>query len=117
MSDLPSTSDAQQVPLGGRKRDVAVQYRQVRCIVASQPVHDAASTQVAHTYPAPAVQYCGEKDIHYVMDLVDNELSEPYSIFTYRWGPCMHPARVAACMSAAQLMPLHASLLVPYSNI
>ena len=22
------------------------------------------------------------------MQLVDNELSEPYSIFTYRWGPC-----------------------------
>ena len=31
-----------------------------------------------------SVQYCGEQDIHYVMDLVDNELSEPYSIFTYR---------------------------------
>lgn len=31
-----------------------------------------------------AVQYTGEEDIHYVMDLVDNELSEPYSIFTYR---------------------------------
>ncbi|CAK0786179.1 N-alpha-acetyltransferase mak3 [Coccomyxa viridis] len=30
-------------------------------------------------------QYCGEQDIHYVMDLVDNELSEPYSIFTYRY--------------------------------
>ena len=30
------------------------------------------------------MQYTGEEDIHYVMDLVDNELSEPYSIFTYR---------------------------------
>ncbi|CAL5226939.1 g9821 [Coccomyxa viridis] len=30
-------------------------------------------------------QYCGEEDIHYVMNLVDNELSEPYSIFTYRY--------------------------------
>lgn len=30
------------------------------------------------------MQYNGEEDIRYVMDLVDNELSEPYSIFTYR---------------------------------
>ena len=36
------------------------------------------------------MQYAGEEDIHYVMDLVDNELSEPYSIFTYRCArPCM----------------------------
>ncbi|CAL8463994.1 g3529 [Coccomyxa elongata] len=30
-------------------------------------------------------QYGGEQDMHYVMELVDNELSEPYSIFTYRY--------------------------------
>ena len=33
-------------------------------------------------------QYHGEQDLETVMQLVDNELSEPYSIFTYRWGPC-----------------------------
>ena len=29
--------------------------------------------------------------MHYVMELVDNELSEPYSIFTYRYSyHCCH---------------------------
>ena len=32
----------------------------------------------------PALQYRDERDLATVMDLVDNELSEPYSIFTYR---------------------------------
>ncbi len=31
-----------------------------------------------------ALQYRDERDLATVMDLVDNELSEPYSIFTYR---------------------------------
>jgi len=30
------------------------------------------------------VQYCDETDLPCIMALVDNELSEPYSIFTYR---------------------------------
>ena len=30
------------------------------------------------------VQYAGEQDLPMVMELIDNELSEPYSIFTYR---------------------------------
>ena len=29
-------------------------------------------------------QYADERDLPYVMSLVDAELSEPYSIFTYR---------------------------------
>ncbi|DBA82807.1 TPA: hypothetical protein ACH3X1_007033 [Trebouxia sp. C0004] len=33
----------------------------------------------------PALQYRDERDLATVMDLVDNELSEPYSIFTYRY--------------------------------
>jgi len=31
-------------------------------------------------------QYADEHDLPYVMALVDAELSEPYSIFTYRYG-------------------------------
>ena len=31
------------------------------------------------------MQYRDERDLATVMDLVDNELSEPYSIFTYRY--------------------------------
>ncbi|EIE18975.1 putative acyltransfersase, partial [Coccomyxa subellipsoidea C-169] len=31
------------------------------------------------------LQYGGEQDMYHVMQLVDNELSEPYSIFTYRY--------------------------------
>ena len=30
------------------------------------------------------MQYRDEQDLETVMNLVDNELSEPYSIFTYR---------------------------------
>ena len=30
-------------------------------------------------------QYTGELDLPVVMQLIDNELSEPYSIFTYRY--------------------------------
>ncbi|KAK9805322.1 hypothetical protein WJX73_001730 [Symbiochloris irregularis] len=30
-------------------------------------------------------QYTGERDLPHVMRLIDNELSEPYSIFTYRY--------------------------------
>ena len=30
------------------------------------------------------LQYEGEQDLPMVMHLIDNELSEPYSIFTYR---------------------------------
>lgn len=30
-------------------------------------------------------QYRDERDLQVVMDLIDNELSEPYSIFTYRY--------------------------------
>ncbi len=44
--------------------------------------------------PAAIMQYTGEEDIHYVMDLVDNELSEPYSIFTYRYA-------VTSCVTSA----------------
>lgn len=35
-----------------------------------------------------AVQYRGEEDLPHVMRLIDAELSEPYSIFTYRSGIC-----------------------------
>lgn len=34
-----------------------------------------------------ALQYQGEQDLPLIMTLVDNELSEPYSIFTYRRVP------------------------------
>jgi len=38
---------------------------------------------IAH--PNFTKQYEGEQDLPTVMHLVDNELSEPYSIFTYRY--------------------------------
>jgi hypothetical protein len=39
--------------------------------------------------------------MHHVMQLVDNELSEPYSIFTYRYRRPTHPQkpRVVSCLS------------------
>lgn len=38
--------------------------------------------------------------MHHVMQLVDNELSEPYSIFTYRYRSPTHPQkpRVVSCL-------------------
>ncbi len=33
------------------------------------------------------MQYEGEEDLVGVMRLIDTELSEPYSVFTYRWSP------------------------------
>ena len=44
-----------------------------------------SARQTDSSVPA-AVQYRGEQDLKTVMELVDNELSEPYSIFTYRCG-------------------------------
>ena len=52
-----------------------------RCNSASPCRAPPSNLHSGHPF---VVQYCGERDIHYVMDLVDNELSEPYSIFTYR---------------------------------
>ena len=33
----------------------------------------------------PSRRYVDERDLPIVMHLIDNELSEPYSIFTYRY--------------------------------
>ena len=35
-------------------------------------------------HPGNFMQYRDERDLDTVMNLIDNELSEPYSIFTYR---------------------------------
>lgn len=50
-------------------------------VVAPAPPADARKTDVKVRYQ----QYRDERDLATVMDLVDNELSEPYSIFTYRY--------------------------------
>ncbi|DBA82808.1 hypothetical protein WJX77_011160 [Trebouxia sp. C0004] len=49
--------------------------------VAPAPPAYARKTDVKVRYQ----QYRDERDLATVMDLVDNELSEPYSIFTYRY--------------------------------
>ena len=41
-----------------------------------------ASDRIAYIHTS--IQYAGEDDLQLVMELIDNELSEPYSIFTYR---------------------------------
>lgn len=48
---------------------------------------EGSSQEVVHTVIDGFVytQYRDERDLGLVMDLVDNELSEPYSIFTYRY--------------------------------
>lgn len=42
-----------------------------------------AQTTVPHLHPC--LQYRDEDDLAVIMHLIDNELSEPYSIFTYRY--------------------------------
>ncbi len=64
-----------------------VTYRQVR---HGHALPAAANHRAAPTTCAPSLssllQYKGATDLALVMGLIDNELSEPYSIFTYRWG-------------------------------
>ncbi|KAL3157945.1 hypothetical protein ABBQ32_012347 [Trebouxia sp. C0010 RCD-2024] len=50
-------------------------------VVAPAPAAVARKTNVKVRYQ----QYRDERDLDTVMSLVDNELSEPYSIFTYRY--------------------------------
>lgn len=59
------------------------------------------------------MQYCGEEDIHYVMNLVDNELSEPYSIFTYRYAKNSYVTS-AATSQATSPCALFNTLCCPY---
>lgn len=37
------------------------------------------------TPPDPTLQYADETDLPIIMELIDRDLSEPYSIFTYRY--------------------------------
>ena len=47
--------------------------------------HTHAHTQKHTHHCHKSMQYMGEQDLPIVMHLIDNELSEPYSIFTYRY--------------------------------
>ncbi|EFJ46580.1 hypothetical protein VOLCADRAFT_81829 [Volvox carteri f. nagariensis] len=56
----------------------------------ADPLADGASERIQSGTEASGssiryVQYTDENDLPIVMDLVDKELSEPYSIFTYRY--------------------------------
>ena len=59
----------------------AVQSRGVGCTPGRQPDCCQSTT---HWLLFSKMQYEGEEDLPLIMQLVDNELSEPYSIFTYR---------------------------------
>ncbi|KAK9824186.1 hypothetical protein WJX72_008406 [[Myrmecia] bisecta] len=48
-------------------------------------VSATADTQIKSNVLVEYRQYSGEDDLPTVMRLIDNELSEPYSIFTYRY--------------------------------
>jgi hypothetical protein len=47
------------------------------------------------------LQYRGEEDLRHVMRLIDTELSEPYSIFTYRCSFDIKPNLVQSCTDVA----------------
>lgn len=77
----------------GVKTGVSKEYRQVRkrsglhiCKVTTSFIQGIQDQLSDLSTKFSMLQYCGEQDMHYVMKLVDNELSEPYSIFTYRYG-------------------------------
>lgn len=97
-----------------RKTDVDVRYRQVgipshmclcfqkSCRCKSSVADEADCCQ--HIVPS-GPQYRDESDLPIVMRLVDNELSEPYSIFTYRCAaPSQHPGQpvLSACAAFAR---------------
>jgi len=68
-----TTAVAPAPPANARKTDVKVRYQQV------SPIQTLYIVQEDDIQLQLALQYLAT-----VMDLVDNELSEPYSIFTYR---------------------------------
>ena len=74
-----TTAVAPASPANARKTDVKVRYQQ-----ASPYTHRLSVMQQDDIKLQPGLQYRDERDLPTVMDLVDNELSEPYSIFTYR---------------------------------
>ena len=60
-----------------------ITYRQVNLV---QPLELVGPFAAAEVLCIVLLQYRGEEDLHLVRGLVDVELSEPYSIFTYRWA-------------------------------
>lgn len=62
-----------------RRTDVKVRYQQVQHMLAV--CSNRTPVQCSAVF---IMQYRDERDLDAVMNLVDNELSEPYSIFTYR---------------------------------
>lgn len=101
---------------GTRKRNVSVRYEQVQCCVMLDSFCQGLQTQ--HLGPVSetraCLQYRDERDLPTVMNLIDNELSEPYSIFTYRSAAIarnsayVHPDQLAG--SADTHACLHASM-------
>ena len=73
-----TTAVAPAPPANTGKTDAKVRYQQV------SSVHTLSVMQQDDLKLRPGLQYRDERDLATVMDLVDNELSEPYSIFTYR---------------------------------
>lgn len=73
-----TTAGSPAPPANARKTDVKVRYQQV------SPIQTLSIVQEDDIKLQLALQYRDERDLATVMDLVDNELSEPYSIFTYR---------------------------------
>ena len=87
-----------------RKINVKVRYQQV----SIQPGQGSTCMTIEHLLHSVlhvGVQYRDERDLATVMDLIDNELSEPYSIFTYRSaGLCL-----ASCNCSCQFEQTHCS--------
>ncbi len=90
----------------GIRTDVTIEYRQVSTY-NHVALHCTCFGAGALTYTCSltftrlcALQYGGEQDMYHVMQLVDNELSEPYSIFTYRCRRNAHAPIPRSCASA-----------------
>ena len=58
-----------------------------RCPMAAVPSGAAPSAQefVINTEPVEFMQYSGERHLQSMIDLIACDLSEPYSVFTYRY--------------------------------
>ncbi len=90
------------------RHPVTLYYRSPNSINPSPHTRIMASPQIIYR------QYTGEADLPHIMALVQNELSEPYVIYTFRyflhqWSVTFFPAAKRAPISLLGRVPPHLS--------
>jgi Acetyltransferase (GNAT) family len=78
---VSAASDCAASTSSSKADDTPITYRQVGHVILAYD--SGASTPLRQA--CPPAQYKDEHDLALVMELIDKDLSEPYSIFTYRY--------------------------------